>query len=486
MKPLPLPTGFGVVFDPGVRLLDDATLSGGAPPRILRLAPAGRRALQELRCGSVTTAAGGALARKLTDAGLLHPRPPALREPPDATVVIPVRDRAPQLDRCLAGLGRAYPVIVVDDGSRDPSAVAACAARHGAAIVHRARNGGPGAARNTGLRHVGTEIVVMVDSDCVPAPGWIERLAAHLADPLVAVAAPRIVPLPTAEPATAVSRYNRARGSLDLGDREARVVPLTRVAYVPTAALVVRRAALLDVARGGDVFDPAMTVGEDVDLIWRLHHAGWRIRYDPAVQVWHDEPATWPALLSRRFRYGSSAPLLARRHPAEMPPLVLSPLPAATVAAMLARWPLAAGAGFTAAVASAARTLHRAGVPGDPVRGAVPAMLGATYRTWLSLGRYGVQFASPLLVAAVLTPAVGRERRPWTRRLAAASLLLGPGLASWYEHRRRLDPARFTAASIADDIAYGSGVWFGSVRHRTLSAIRPVIAGGRPSDRSST
>ncbi|MER7282628.1 mycofactocin biosynthesis glycosyltransferase MftF [Dactylosporangium sp. NPDC000244] len=482
----PLPIGFGVGFDAGARLLDDATLSGGAPPRILRLAPAGRRALRELQCGPVSTAVGGALARKLTDAGLLHPRPPALRERPDATVVIPVRDRVPQLDRCLAGLGRDYPVIVVDDGSRDPRAVAAVAARHGATVVHRPHNGGAGAARNTGVRHVSTEIVVMVDSDCIPVPGWIERLAAHLADPLVAVAAPRIVPLPTAAPATAIGRYNRACGSLDLGEREARVVPLTRVAYVPTAALVVRRAALLHVARGGDVFDPAMPVGEDVDLIWRLHHAGWRVRYDPAVQVQHDEPKTWPALLSRRFRYGTSAPHLAQRHPAEMPPLIVSPLPAATVAALLARRPLAAGAAFTATVASAARTLHRAHVPGDPVRDAVPAMLGATYRTWLNLGRYSVQFASPLLLAAVLAPAVPHERRPWTRRLAAASLLLGPGLAGWCRHRPRLDPARFTAASIADDIAYGSGVWFGSVRHRTLSAIRPVIVGGRPSDRSTT
>ncbi|WP_432992022.1 mycofactocin biosynthesis glycosyltransferase MftF [Dactylosporangium sp. CA-233914] len=482
----PLPIGFGVAFDPGARLLDGATLSGGAPPRILRLAPAGRRALNELRCGSVTSAAGGALARKLTDAGLLHPRPPRMRERPDATVVIPVRDRVPQLDRCLAGLGRDYPVIVVDDGSRDPRGVAAVAARHGATVVRRPHNGGAGAARNTGLRHAGTEIVVMVDSDCVPVPGWIERLAAHLADPLVAVAAPRIVPLATAAPVRSVGRYNQACGSLDLGDHEARVVPLTRVAYVPTAALVVRRAALLDVARGEDVFDPAMTVGEDVDLIWRLHHAGWRIRYDPAVQVQHDEPRTWPALLSRRFRYGSSAPQLARRHPAEMRPLVVSALPTVTVAALLARRPLAAGAGFTAAVAAAARTLHRAGVPGGPVRDAVPAMLGATYRTWLNLGRYSVQFASPLLLAAVLAPAVRHERRPWTRRLGAASLLIGPGLAGWCRHRPRLDPLRFTAAAIADDIAYGSGVWFGSIRHRTLSAVRPVIASGRPFDRSNT
>ena len=54
---------------------------------------------------------------------------------------------------------------------------------------------------------------------------------------------------------------------------------MTRVAYVPTAALLVRRAAL------GDGFDESLRNGEDVDLVWRLIEAGWRVRYEPAVQV---------------------------------------------------------------------------------------------------------------------------------------------------------------------------------------------------------
>ena len=48
---------------------------------------------------------------------------------------------------------------------------------------------------------------------------------------------------------------------------------------MPTAALVVRRAVL------EDGLDTALRYGEDVDLVWRLHDAGWRVRYDPAVVV---------------------------------------------------------------------------------------------------------------------------------------------------------------------------------------------------------
>ena len=322
-----LPAGFGVVIDRGTKQLDPVTLFGGAPARVLRLSSAGRTALAELRAGPVRSAAAGRLARKLTDAGLAYPRPPELASRPDVTVLIPARDRAVLLDRCLSALGSGYPVVVVDDGSRDPGAVADVAAAHGAALVRRPVNGGPGAARNTGLLGVTTELVAFLDSDCAPEPGWIERLAAHLADPAVVAAAPRMVAVPAGR--GWAGRYTTAACCLDLGDAEARVVPGTRVAYVPTAALVVRRAALAPAAGPGGVFDPALRWGEDVDLVWRLHDAGWRIRYDPAVRVAHHEPRGWAALLTRRFRYGTSAAPLAARHPGQVPPLVLHPWPAA-------------------------------------------------------------------------------------------------------------------------------------------------------------
>ncbi len=277
-----LPAGFGIALDPGSKQLDGSTFFGGSPARVLRLTGAGQRALAELRDGPVRSTAAGTLARRLTDAGLAHPRPPVLAGPPDVTVLIPVRDRPQLLDRCLTALGRRYPVLVVDDGSADPAAIATVVAGHGATLLRRAANGGPAAARNTGLAGVTSELVALCDSDCVPEAGWIERLAAHLADPAVAVAAPRIRPVPGGR--SWADRYSAAGSSLDMGGQEGRVAPGTRLSYVPTAALLARRAALLAVA-APEVFDPELRLGEDVDLVWRLHAAGWRIRYEPAAVV---------------------------------------------------------------------------------------------------------------------------------------------------------------------------------------------------------
>src|SRR5689334_1351024 len=71
-----VPLGFGVQLDPTVRQIRDDLLIGGVPRRVLRLGPSGVVALAELRGGTVRTANGAALARRLTDAGLAHPRPP--------------------------------------------------------------------------------------------------------------------------------------------------------------------------------------------------------------------------------------------------------------------------------------------------------------------------------------------------------------------------------------------------------------------------
>ncbi len=457
--PTPLPAGFRVVLDGSVRRLSDGSWFGGSPTRIVRLTAAGQAAWTELRNGPVTSRAGGVLARRLTDAGIAHPRPPEPARAPDVTVVIPVYGRIEKLLHCLeAVVGDGHPIVLVDDGSPEPAAVADAAARFGARLVVRSANGGPAAARNTGIEAAETELVAFMDSDCVPAAGWITALAKHFADPLVAAVAPRIVPI---APDTWAGRYTRATFGLDLGDTPAPIAPRTRVAWAPTAALVVRKKALVDVARDGHMLDPTLSIaGEDVDLVWRLHEAGWRLRYDPTVHVRHLEPETWQELLHRRFRYGTAAAPLSRRHPGKVPPLVLFPWPTATVIAGLANKPLLAATAFAGAILTTKRAVRKRRQP-DP--GSVRVMLDAAFQTWQGIGRYGTQYALPLLAIAAVR-----------RKTAVASLVFGPALVEW-ARQRHLDPVRFVLGRLADDAAYGAGVWAGSVRHRTAGALLPQI-----------
>jgi mycofactocin system glycosyltransferase len=459
----PLPAGFRLTRDQSLRrFADGRVLVGGTPLRVLRLTQAGRTQADGLLAGALVTARTGALARRLLDAGLAHPRPPEAALKMTVTTVIPVRDRAAQLDSCLTAVAGTGATIVVDDGSSDAEAVVRVCAAHRATLIRRDRNGGPAAARNVAIAGVRSDLIAFVDSDAIPEPGWLAPLISHFADPAVGAVAPRISPADSGVRCV-IGRYSTARSPLDLGAREALVAPPGRVPYVPTAALVVRRSAAADTS-----FDEQLRLGEDVDFVWRLIAAGWRVRYDPRVVVRHQEPATWRALLGRRHRYGRSAALVSKRHPRRIVHLVIAPLP--TAAALL----LLTAHGRAALVAATAETLVLARATGTTQLSDRLALRLAATRiagTTIGFSRTTIAFGAPLLAAGLL------RRRT---RTTAAGLLLTAPIAEYLAARPRLNPVAWLAARTADEFAYGTGVIRGCIGARTVEPLRPRWLGFRP------
>lgn len=77
-------------------------------------------------------------------------------------VVLPCLDESTALPKVLVGLPDGYLAVVVDNGSRDGSAV--IAARYGALVVHESRKG-YGAAVHAGLAACSADIVAVMDCD---------------------------------------------------------------------------------------------------------------------------------------------------------------------------------------------------------------------------------------------------------------------------------------------------------------------------------
>lgn len=459
-----LPHGLRVALDRRVFAVDGGeVLFGGAPWRMLKLAPRAR-SLAADGAFTVTDATSAALARRLLDTGIAHPvDQPAATVPPatDVTVVVPVQDRPDGLRRLLAALPTGLGgVVVVDDGSADPAAIRAAAS--GTTVLRHAVARGPAAARNAGLAAAGTPLVAFLDSDVVPEPGWLAPLLARFADPAVGLVAPRIVAL---APITGwLGRYEAVHSSLDLGPDPALVVPVSRVAYVPSAALLVRRTAV------GAGFDERMHVAEDVDLVLRLHAAGWRMRYEPAARVAHDHRTTLRAWWLRKAFYGTGAAPLALRHRGAVPPMVLSPFAATIGALALTGRPRAALAAVAVTAVATERLARKLPV----------ARPRATAARLIGLGAVGAlaQTADAVTrhywpVTAVACMVSRRARR------TVAAIALGSGVVDWWRHRHadpRVRPGLpgYLLARRLDDLAYGSGLWWGALRHRTIEPLRPV------------
>ena len=431
----PLPTNAALVrveMDPAAYIVGDRII-GGSPLSVYRVTPRGRQ--------RIATALGSActptpLVTRLLDAGVLHPTArnrstDTASLPNRVTVVTPTL--GPPMHRPQVPHGVRS--LVVDDHSTP-------AVQH--ADIRRSDRGGPGAARNTGLTSVNTEIVAFVDADVATTvdPDWLVRCIAYL-DAGADVVAPRV--------RDDVGAPHRSRsGPLDMGHLPGPVGPGRRVPYVPTAVLVCRASAIRAV--GG--CDEELTTGEDVDLVWRLAYEGYRVRYAPEIVVGHDAQRGIGERLRREMAYGMSAGPLAARHPGRLHPVVASPWSAAALAVVVApmrRWcrPIAS----IAVVVAAARRL--ASGTGLPIGDTTPIVMHATMSTARAVLRAIRMLWWPLLL-------LGVRRRVVRRALLMALLSAGSG------------------ERLARDIAHGIGVWRSSIGARRSDPLVPRIGRRHP------
>ena len=102
----------------------------------------------------------------------------------DVTVVIPAFDAERTIGRVVEALSAQRPapaeILVVDDASRDGTGAAASAA--GATVIANDTSRSAGGARNVGWAAASQPVVVFLDADAIPAPGFGAGLARALED----------------------------------------------------------------------------------------------------------------------------------------------------------------------------------------------------------------------------------------------------------------------------------------------------------------
>lgn len=217
---------------------------------------------------------------------------------PRASIVIPVYGAFGHTLACLRAIAAhppatAFEVIVIDDASPDDS-LAKLRAIDGLHVHARATNGGFIAACNDGASLARGDVLVFLNNDTVPQPGWLDALLATFdAQPDAGlVGAKLLYPDGRLQEAGGVVfadgsgwNYGRFEDPVDC-----RYTYLRDADYVSGAAIAIPR-ALFERLGGFDVrYVPAYY--EDTDLAFKVRAAGLRVLYQPASVVVHDEGTT--------------------------------------------------------------------------------------------------------------------------------------------------------------------------------------------------
>jgi len=234
---------------------------------------------------------------------------PAPDQQPDLAIVVPYFEQPESLLRMYAALGVARldpgrtEIVIVDDGSSAPPPSPPQALPFKLTILRQADLGcRPGAARNLAASHTRADVLVFLDSDTLPEPCTVARLAgwpASMPDALVVGRRGHVdlagwsehqiqdwltgngAPPPRrADPAWLTDGYRSSHDLLSADERSFR--------YVISAVMACHRSLFDDI--GGFDDERSHYGGEDWEFAARAFTNGGVLVHDPEAVAWHDEP----------------------------------------------------------------------------------------------------------------------------------------------------------------------------------------------------
>ena len=227
-------------------------------------------------------------------------------EVPDVAIIVPVYNGADTIAACVRSLlALHYPhnrraVIVVDNNSTD--ATLDILHDFGDEItVLREVVRGAAAARNCGIRHTRASLIAFTDADAEADPGWLRALIPPLNDVSVGIVGGRIL---ASVGGNRIERFGEA-----IHDH-ARAIHSQDAPY----AMSGNWASRAEVLRGCGLFDESLLRGQDVDLAWRIHRAGFRLVYAPAAVIRHHNERTIRGLMHEGYVHGFHRVSLLRKH----------------------------------------------------------------------------------------------------------------------------------------------------------------------------
>lgn len=220
---------------------------------------------------------------------------------PLVSVVVPSYNEAVVLGSCvesiLASDYRNFEIILVDDGSDDDTALIMeqLAAGNEQVRFLTQANAGKGAALNRGIGQAAGEILVFVDADGLFAPDTLTQM-------LVAFDHPRIGAVCGDDRPVNLNRVQTQMLSIlsHVGTGLVRRA-LSLAHCLPIVSGNVGAFRREAVEQAGGFHENSL--GEDLELTWRLYREGFRVKFQPRALVYAESPSTIGGLWRQRVRW---------------------------------------------------------------------------------------------------------------------------------------------------------------------------------------
>ncbi len=240
--------------------------------------------------------------------------PPVFRQGPDpfVSIIVPAYNEGKVIENCVASiLASDYPrfeVILVDDGSKDDTLAAMRAFETDPRVrVIGKANGGKASALNAGLADSKGEILFFVDADGIFTPTTVrEMLRGFISENVGAVCgndAP--VNLDRIQTQLACIQTHVGTGFVRRALAQVDCLPIISGNIGAFRQEVIEKTGPF---REG-------FIGEDLELTWRVHKAGYRVNFAPDAVVLAEVPSTITGLWKQRLRWARGLLQTLRLHP---------------------------------------------------------------------------------------------------------------------------------------------------------------------------
>ncbi|WP_233257241.1 glycosyltransferase family 2 protein [Promicromonospora sp. AC04] len=232
--------------------------------------------------------------------------------PPSISVIVPAYNEGVVVQNCVRSIARSrYPdfeVVCVDDGSSDDTyaQLQALAAELPGVQAYTQANRGKGAALNCGIDHALGDILVLVDADGMFGPDTLTEMVRAFTDERIGAVCgdDRTVNLDRVQ-----TRFLALINHVGTGLMRRALSAMHCLPIVSGNTGAFRRDVL---ERTGPLNED--TVGEDLELTWRVYRAGYRAAFAPRALVHAESPSTLPDLWKQRVRWARGLLQTVRLH----------------------------------------------------------------------------------------------------------------------------------------------------------------------------